>query len=555
MRMLEYFSKYFYTIKYLKFSQVFYRLFKTFKFYTFVSVIGYEIRPLLGNYQKPIQPEITMLAKNKFSFLNQVGSINNSSDWNNSEYSKLWLYNLHYFNDLNAKGYLDRQDWHLSIVDQWIEHNDIGLGNGWEPYTLSLRIVNWIKYFISNNYRNKSWEDSLMIQAQYLSKNIEYDILGNHILANSKALIFVGLFFECDKSQAWLKRGESILIKEINEQILDDGGHFELSPMYHSIVLEDFIDLHNIYHAYGVKAPVSFFEVVNKMLKWLAVMIHPDQAISFFNDTTLGVAQTFSDLENYAIESFKEMNGPIGKINQSLITLPYSGYSRIKRNNYHALIDHAKTGPCYLSGHSHADTLSFELSIFEKRIIVNSGISLYQDVNNNSNDSQRHKQRSTCMHSTVELDGKNSSEVWSSFRLARRANVTNLTSYCNDKSISLTAEHDGYLRLPNKSVHKREWLFSGNSLIITDDIIGTQRSEINVYFPFHPDVVVVSCDNNIVLCKIFNNNFKFIISNAENIYIDNSNYFSGFGASQKNKKLVLNSVSNLPYKITTRIEW
>ena len=38
----------------------------------------------------------------------------------------------------------------------------------------------------------------------------------------------------------------SILKKELSEQILPDGGHYELSPMYHSIILEDILDLHNI---------------------------------------------------------------------------------------------------------------------------------------------------------------------------------------------------------------------------------------------------------------------------------------------------------------------
>ena len=63
-----------------------------------------------------------------------------------------------------------------------------------------------------------------------------YYKLGNYLLANSKALIFSGLFFKGKESELWLVKGEKILNTEYKEQILKDGGHFELSPMYHAII-------------------------------------------------------------------------------------------------------------------------------------------------------------------------------------------------------------------------------------------------------------------------------------------------------------------------------
>ncbi|MFB1490650.1 MULTISPECIES: heparinase II/III family protein [unclassified Thiocapsa] len=43
-----------------------------------------------------------------------------------------------------------------------------------------------------------------------------------------------------------------------------------------------------------------------------------------------------------------------------------------------ALLDVAPIGPDYLPGHAHADTLSFELSLFGQRVIVNGGTSRYR---------------------------------------------------------------------------------------------------------------------------------------------------------------------------------
>ena len=81
-----------------------------------------------------------------------------------------------------------------------------------------------------------------------------------------------------------------------------------------------------------------------------------------------------------------------------------------------------------MPGHSHAETLSFEASFKGKRIIVNSGISTYWITQ------KRLYERSTASHSTVEIDHKNSSEVWSRFRIADRAKVINKSRTIAKKS-------------------------------------------------------------------------------------------------------------------------
>ena len=65
-----------------------------------------------------------------------------AGDWNAAERDKLWLYNLHYFDDLNAAQANQRTVWHRALIDRWIADNPPGQGNGWEPYPTSLRIVN-----------------------------------------------------------------------------------------------------------------------------------------------------------------------------------------------------------------------------------------------------------------------------------------------------------------------------------------------------------------------------------------------------------------------------
>ncbi len=184
-----------------------------------------------------------MTGENRFRFLNQDGGVTGPQDWNDSARDKLWLYNLHYFDDLCAEDAAGRNHWHEALIRRWIDENQPGTGNGWEPYPLSLRIVNWIRYGLNGNVLPKNATQSLAVQARYLRKTIEWHLLGNHLFANAKALLFAGAWFEGREADDWLAEGSRILLRELEEQILPDGGHFELSPMYHVIILEDVLDL------------------------------------------------------------------------------------------------------------------------------------------------------------------------------------------------------------------------------------------------------------------------------------------------------------------------
>ena len=117
----------------------------------------------------------------------------------------------------------------------WVNKNNIGREVGWESYPTSIRIVNWIKWHYLKNDLPKTCLQSLMLQSRWLCKRIEWHILGNHLFTNAKALVFAGLFFSSEESDGWLKKGLKIIDEELNEQVLNDGGNFELSPMYHSI--------------------------------------------------------------------------------------------------------------------------------------------------------------------------------------------------------------------------------------------------------------------------------------------------------------------------------
>ena len=85
------------------------------------------------------------------------------------------------------------------------------------------------------------------MQVRFLRKRLEIHLLGNHLFANAKALVFAGLYFTGNEADEWLGKGLAILEREVPEQVLRDGGHFERSPMHHGIILEDLLDLLNVF--------------------------------------------------------------------------------------------------------------------------------------------------------------------------------------------------------------------------------------------------------------------------------------------------------------------
>ncbi len=523
-------SLYFHTLRYLKPVQIGARIQKKLFQPRFKPVKTLALRQPPESWQQVIQKEHSLIGPMRFRFLNEEHALDEIG-WDDPKIAKLWRYNLHYFDDLNAQQADERAAWHHDLITRWIDENPPAKGSAWEPYTTSLRIVNWVKWLMAGHEAPAGMIQSLADQTGWLSQNLEYHILGNHLFANAKALIFAGSFFAGQEADQWLEAGIKILTQELDEQILDDGGHFELSPMYHAIILEDVLDiiqLGRICKTLPEDICKKMQDSAEKMLHWMDVMAHPDGQISFFNDAAFGIAAEPEQIKAYA----KTLNIKNSRALKPLQHLAASGYIRASAGNWTALIDIARIGPDYLPGHAHADQLSFELSHGAQRIFVNSGISEY------GLSPERHRQRGTAAHNTVVINGANSAEIWSGFRVARRGQPYDLRIDENESSCEISASHNGYKRLSGKPVHKRSWSISADQITITDEIVGVYQSA-HAHFHIHPDVQVtldqggksgsIQCDKQLI---------KFNIEGGVAI-IETSTYHPEFGKVQKNQRLAV----------------
>lgn len=524
--MIKLWALYFYTIRYLKVIQLVNRVSRKLKSYK----PNHSPRPprrkqdsewLTIRHRSP-----KIIFKDTFRFLNMEHSVKHKNDWDSEKLEKLWRYNLHYFDDLVAEGAVERRDEHLDLIRRWIVDNPPLRGTGWEPYPISIRVVNWIKWSLSGNILSEEALQSVSIQIRHLRKTLEFHLLGNHLLSNVKALIFAGCYFSGREAEKWLETGLSILSAELSEQILEDGGHFERSPMYHSLIYEDLLDLINLFVVYPNLVPAEkidrIYETAKKMGAWLQVMIHPDQEIPFFNDSAFGIAPKPNSLFRYAAALSIKPH----VVSDGISWLRESGYIRLQRKEVVLLIDIAPVGPDYIPGHGHADTLSYELSIRGKRTIVNSGVSTYSSGN------QRDWERSTAAHSALEIDGQNSSEVWAAFRVGRRARVSNIFVIDNENEFVVEASHDGYKRLPGKPIHKRRWTLSDQKLKVEDFISGSFHHAISRLY-LHPSVSCVRTSRGCGMLKMSNFPIRWCVQDCDESIVL-AQYFPEFGKSEDN---------------------
>ncbi|ELK8588953.1 TPA: heparinase [Vibrio vulnificus] len=537
---LERLLKIFYTLKYLKFKQIYYRIY--YKFYKPKLIECDQPDSSQWKWVGPLLNKQSLFSSSDVKFLNQTGKISSSADWNCPNKSKLWLYNLHYFDDLNSKNGFERYQLHRDFIEKWIDENPAFNGNGWEPYPISLRLVNWVKWCSLQSQVPPKYLKSMLEQANALTQQLEYHILGNHLFANAKALTFIGAYLKGENSNKLLMQGIKLLNEELEEQFLDDGAHFELSPMYHEILLWDLLELIDLAKTSDkpqfIESLPQWIRIAEKALFWLSTMVHNDGEVSFFNDAAIGIAMQPSQIFAYA----EKLGIAYELVNKSLVTNKSSGYSRITFTNYSAIFDHANVGPDYLPGHAHADTLSFELSIGKQRVFVNSGTSLY------GTSKERVRQRQTPAHNTVSVAGLDSSQVWSGFRVAKRAYAHLEDAINTPERVLLSASHNGYMQQSPKVKHTRNLICSPDSFIIIDTL--SKATPACFHLHLHPNIDVVKV-SEVEINLILDGESLCLVTSSEPILVKVGTWHPEFGKTIANKKIEINFANgNLKTEIT-----
>lgn len=453
---------------------------------------------------------LEMLRTRRFSFLNRPFDVNGTLPWEEASLPLLWKMNLHYFDyaDLafTAPEETPLADRVVAMARDWAATERRGQGAGWLPYSVSLRVVNWLKFLVRNPGAAARPETAFMLdsaweQSDFLARNLEFEFGANHLLKNAKALVFAGALLDAPEADGWQAKGEEILGREIERQILPDGGHYERSPMYHLQVLEDLLDLQALSRATGRALSISAMleQRIAAMARFARAILHPDGEIPLFNDSALAVTRPTQELLALAeARSPKDTAAPPLQpatatpettSNANAVESPRlalfadTGYAVIGEpaSDSRLIFDCGALGPDSNPAHGHCDVLSYELSLYGQRVVTDTGVSTYE------RGPDRDYERSTAAHNTIRIDGEDQAEVWASFRVGRRPRVGGIEAEeVNGYRIARGA-HFGYQR--RGVVHARAIVLTpARAWVVIDVLTGRGTHSVESFIHFHPGV-------------------------------------------------------------------
>lgn len=453
--------------------------------------------------------EAERIMEGRFRFLRQEWRLPDPVDWRldgDKELSRLWRFQLQYHEFLiglaaqslvagegEAAVLLDRA-W--SLVTQWIAHNPesdaSSRRDAWHPYCISRRLPVWMLLWNAaprDGETGKLVLGSMASQARFLERHLEWDVRGNHLFENAKALALAGAFFGGPEADRWLRKGTELLRGQIGEQILPCGLHFEQSPMYHAQVLGGVLDVHD-----ALKPIVSDFAeflaaTATRMGNFLRDVLHPDGEIPLLGDSCFGEAPRAQSLLvrvqglGGSATGTGPQKDPVAPASADRPAHCLGQYWVFRDGGDFLLFDAAPVGPDYLPAHAHADLLGVEASVAGHRLFVDSGVFCYED------DTMRRYCRSTAAHNTLEIDGTNQCDVWSRFRMGYRGWPSPLATGQSEGFQWARASHNAYRRLKVPRVGR--WLACrpGGPWLCVDWAEGRKQHQLSSWLHLHPEVV------------------------------------------------------------------
>lgn len=402
-----------------------------------------------------------------FTFINLRDQF---TGWEDRRNGNLWAFNLNYMDWLNQDG-LPSSD-----ATEWTDRYIAGMQDnvtGNDPYPTALRCMNWMRLFsLHPEIKKAGWDDALYSQCRLLEKRLEYKLLANHLLEELFALFQAAIYFRDERLYATASKG---LSRELDEQLLSDGAHYEQSPMYHCILLDRLLDCYN----YGIHNPVfagqsAFVSMLEKkarlMLGHLSSITYRDGSIPLMNDGAYHIGPSSAELFAYARR--------LGIADWPQLHLGASGFRKLDNSRMELIATVGAITATYQPGHSHADFLSYELRIDGRPFIVDTGTSTYDKG------PRRNYERSTRAHNTVTVDGQDSCEVWSGFRVGRRPHV----EITQDTPSELCAFHDGFGK---SHKHSRRFILSPGMLTVEDSLGGTSPGVSHIHFSEGTEVNII----------------------------------------------------------------
>jgi hypothetical protein len=406
-----------------------------------------------------------------------------------------------------------------SELASWLEANPPLLGINWASMLeVGLRTISWVwalHFFCADandDDAREPWLIDLLVgldrQLDHITHHLStYFSPNTHLLGEGVALYVAGRALpELASARRWESIGREVLLHEARAQVLDDGGHVELSLHYHRYALDFYLLALAVARRTGDPDAERLSEVTSRLASFCRAMADERGCLATIGDDdggmvfpicgreprdvrdSLGISAALLDQPYLAVGPVSEeviwMLGGVGEVRArsgepppASCVLGRSGYVVIRAGRDHAILDAGRHG--FLNGgHAHSDALSMVLSLDARPLLIDPGTATYTMA-----PAVRDRFRATAMHNTLVVDGRPQSVPAGPFHWATQANASlDVTSFGGTFDYA-EAFHNGYAPL----VHRRALLRTDDGLwLVADHLHGRGRHDVDAYWHIDP---------------------------------------------------------------------
>ena len=415
------------------------------------------------------------------------------------KYAKEWAHQYIDWIKKNPLVKMDKKEYEL-VSDGKIKGEVENVRFAWRPLEVSNRLqdqTSQFQLFLPSPSFTPEFLTEFLVNYHKHAIHIlgNYSAQGNHLLFEAQRMIYAGAFFpEFKEAAAWRKSGIDIMNREINVQVYNDGGQFELDPHYHLAAINIFCKALNIADLNGFRNefPQEYLDTIEKMIVFYANVSFPDYTNPCFSDAKLTNKKEM--LKNYRNWSkmfpknqfikYLATDGKEGALPEYLSKGFLKSGFFVFRNSWgtDAMQMVVKAGPKAF-WHCQPDNGTFELWFNGRNLFPDTGAYVY--AGSAEVMKLRNWFRQTRVHNTLTLDGRN---------LETTQSVTGLWQPEGKEQILVT-ENPGYKGLKHR---RTVFLVDQAYFVIVDEATGNARGTVNLNYHFREGEVNVDAEKNMV---------------------------------------------------------
>jgi len=494
----------------------------------------------------------TELYNGHFGLAGKLAEVDTESPFEIDPPSEGWareLYGFGWLRHLRAAGSELSREQAKVLVNDFIALKRSLPGLAWQPEIMGRRVISWLSnsVLVLDTGEPQAYETflrALSSQLRYLSASYRDAPDGVPRLVSLMALVYAGLCIA--EQQAVVERYTRPLCKELERQILPDGGHISRNPEALVELLLDLLPLKQCFVARDRPPPKELTDSIERIMPMLRFFRTCDGTLTRFN----GAGPTPTDALATALAYDDVKGAPVRYAANS-------AYARLECGSTLFICDIGPTPAASLSMTAHAGFLSFEMSSGNAPMIVNCGTPSVD------HDEWRPFSRSTPAHSTLTFEDVSSGEFGTSGTNGALPTVdapllgpANAQATLSDQvdstdNIRIRGSHDGYLERFGVT-HARQMLIAPNGLLISaeDKLSAPQglkspdenliAGDYAVRFHLHPSVrAELGSDGQSVELRLKNGEAWRITSNAPETTLEQSFFLADARGPQPTSQVVL----------------